>query len=252
MRTSLFTHSTVRRPPLGRPRTADPYRDVDVVDARAPRANQATVGVLALAAVMSGWWPILGLLAVQLGVGLRFGRRWCVPCVVYFELIQPRLGEGPLEDSRPPRFANVVGLIALSSSTVAYAAGATTIGAALGLVVAGLALLAAVTGICAGCEIYRLGARLRGVRFRRVERIEPADLGLPTFGRPTAIVFSHPLCTDCRALVASLERSGLTPMTVDVRAQPHLARKYGVALVPTLARVAGDGRVTAWSVGAAA
>ena len=28
----------------------------------------------------------------------------------------------------------------------------------------GLALLAAVTGFCVGCELYRLGARLRGVR----------------------------------------------------------------------------------------
>jgi hypothetical protein len=125
------------------------------------------------------------------------------------------------------------------------------VGAGLGILVAALALLAALTGICAGCELYRLGARLRGVRFRRVERIEPADLGLAAFRGPTAVVFSHPLCTDCRNLVAALERSGETPVTVDVRARPHLARKYGVALVPTLAHVARDGRVTAWSVGAA-
>ena len=81
-------------------RTADPYRDLDVIDARAPRFNQATVGLLSLTAVLTGWWPILALLAAQLGIGLRFGRRYCLPCVVYFELVQPIMGEGPIEDAR--------------------------------------------------------------------------------------------------------------------------------------------------------
>jgi hypothetical protein len=250
LRASVFRQVT-RGKTAPRARTADPYRDLDVVDTRAPRTNQATIGVLSLLAVLTGWWPILGLLALQLAVGLRFGRRWCLPCVVYFELIQPRFGEGPLEDSRPPRFANQVGLAVLGSATLAYVVGAPPVGAVLGLLVAALALLAALTGICAGCEIYRLGARLRGVRFRRVDRIEPADLGLSAFRGPTAVVFSHPLCTDCRSLVAALERSGEAPVTVDVRARPHLARKYGVALVPTLAHVTSDGSVTRWTAGAA-
>jgi len=51
---------------------------------------------------------------------LRFGRRFCLACVLYFEVIQPRIGEGPIEDSRPPRFANLVGAIFLTASTVAY------------------------------------------------------------------------------------------------------------------------------------
>jgi hypothetical protein len=233
-------------------RTADPYRDLDVVDARAPRANQSTIGVLSLLAVVTGVWPILGLLALQLAVGLRFGRRWCVACVVYFELIQPRFGEGPLEDSRPPRFANIVGLGVLSAATLAYTAGFTLLGAALGLLVAGLALLAAVTGLCVGCELYRLAARVRGVRFRRVERIDAADLGLATFGRPTTVVFTHPLCSDCRSVISDLHASGEEPAIVDVRSQRRLAHKYGVALVPTVAHVSPDGRVTAWQVGSAA
>ena len=45
------------------------YRDIDVIDARAPRFNQATVGILSLVAVLTGWWLLLGLLAVQLGDG---------------------------------------------------------------------------------------------------------------------------------------------------------------------------------------
>jgi hypothetical protein len=146
-------------------RSADPYRDLHVIDSRAPRTNQAVVGLVSLLAVATGWWWLLALLALQLAVGLLFGRRYCLPCLLYFELIQPRLGEGPLEDSRPPRAANVVGLVVLAAASVSYALGWGVTGAALGLLVAGLALLAAVTGFCTGCEAYKLGCLLRGKPF---------------------------------------------------------------------------------------
>jgi hypothetical protein len=146
-------------------RTADPYRDTDVIDSRAPRANQAVVGLVAVLAVATGWWWLLALLALQLAVGLGFGRRYCLPCLLYFELIQPRLGEGALEDSRPPRAANIVGLVVLAAASIAYLAGATVVGVALGILVAALALLAAVTGFCTGCEAYKLGCLLRGRPF---------------------------------------------------------------------------------------
>jgi hypothetical protein len=150
-------------------RTADPYRDTDVIDARAPRFNQAVVGTISLLAVITGFWPLLALLAAQFAVGLRFGRRYCVACVFYFEFVQPRFGEGPLEDSRPPRFANQVGLVVLTSASLAYLAGAPTIGAGLGLLVAGLALLAATTGFCLGCWMYRLAAPVLGIHLRHFD-----------------------------------------------------------------------------------
>ena len=146
-------------------RLADPYRDLDVIDSRAPRFNQATIGVLSALAVATGWWWLLGVLAAQLVVGLTLGRRFCLPCLAYFELVQPRVGEGPLEDSRPPRFANLVGSVFLTAATASYAAGLDVAGAALGALVAGLALLAAATGFCTGCETYKLGRLLLGRPF---------------------------------------------------------------------------------------
>jgi hypothetical protein len=146
-------------------RLADPYRDLDVIDSRAPRFNQVIIGTLALIGVVAGWPWLLALLALQLVVGLTLGRRYCLPCLAYFELVQPRFGEGSLEDSRPPRFANVVGMVFLSAATIAYALGAPVVGAALGTLVAILALLAAATGFCAGCEAYKLGYLLTGRRF---------------------------------------------------------------------------------------
>ena len=146
-------------------RLADPYRDLDVIDSRAPRFNQAVVGSLSALAVITGWWWLLALLAAQLLVGLTFGRRYCVPCLVYFELVQPVFGEEPLEDARPPRFANVVGAAVLTTASLAHLLGADVAGDALGVLVAGLALLAAATGFCAGCEAYKLGYTLTGRRF---------------------------------------------------------------------------------------
>jgi hypothetical protein len=146
-------------------RAADPYRDTDVIDSRAPRFNQATIGVLSVVAVFTGWWWLLALLALQLALGLTFGRRFCLACVAYFELVQPRVGEGLLEDSRPPRVANMVGLAVLGAAALAYAAGQPLVGAVLGGLVAGLALIAAATGFCTGCEAYKLACRLTGRPF---------------------------------------------------------------------------------------
>ena len=143
-------------------RAADPYRDTEVIDARAPRTNQAVVGIVALIAVTTGPWWLLAVLAAQLAVGLTLGRRYCLPCLLYFELIQPRFGEGPLEDARPPRFANVVGVVFLTAASISYGAGVDVLGLVLGAIVAALALLAALTGFCAGCTAYKIGYALTG------------------------------------------------------------------------------------------
>jgi hypothetical protein len=146
-------------------RAAHPYDDTDVIDSRAPRFNQAVIGSLSLVAVLTGSWWLLALLALQLAAGLTFGRRYCLPCLAYFELVQPRFGEGPLEDARPPRVANMVGIAVLAAGSVAYLAGAEALAAGLGLLVATLALVAAVTGFCTGCEAYKLACRLSGRPF---------------------------------------------------------------------------------------
>src|SRR4029453_12587330 len=109
-------------------RKADPYRDLDVIDSHAPRTNQAVIGALSLVALLVGWEWLPGVLAVQLAIGLMFGRRFCLPCLAYFELLQPRFGEGPIEDSRPPRFANLVGVVVLSAASLLLALGYETAG----------------------------------------------------------------------------------------------------------------------------
>jgi hypothetical protein len=226
-----------------RPRpTADPYADTDVIDARAPRFLQATVGAGAVTALVTGWWWLYGLLALQLVIGLVLGRRWCLPCVAYFRFVQPRLGEGRVEDARPPRFANKIGATVLGAAFAASLAGLAAAGAALGALVAVLALLAATTGLCVGCELYKLAARLRGVRPGAVGVLDLAEVGA-TPGRPAVVQFTHPLCSDCRELEARLATQAPPLHTVDVSRRPDLARRYHVTVVPAAFRVAGDGTV---------
>ena len=203
------------------------------------------VGLVALAGVLTGQWWILALMALQLALGLTLGRRWCLACVAYYELIQPRFGEGPLEDSRPPRFANMMGVAVLSAAAVADLAGLGTLGAVLGLLVAALALLSAVTGFCTGCQIYRLGARLRGLGSGRghIARIEPADVAETGLEADTVVQFTHPLCAECHALERRLREQGRRVVTVDVRVRPDLARKYGIGVVPTAVAVDAAGTV---------
>jgi len=223
-------------------RTADPWRDTDVIDERAPRFNQAVTGTVALLGAIFGWPLAWALMAAQLLIGIAVGRRFCLPCVAYFVIVQPRFGEAALEDSRPPRLANKMGVAFLGAAAAVWWLGAPAIGTALGLLVAALALLAASTGFCAGCEIYRLTARLRGVSPRHRGRIEPVDLdGIG--GRSAYIEFIHPLCSECRDWEGRLSSRPEPLLKLDVSDRPELARKYGVAVVPTVLKVAPDGTV---------
>ncbi|HEX2058072.1 MAG TPA: DUF4395 family protein [Actinomycetota bacterium] len=223
-----------------RPRTADPYRDTDVVDARAPRFNQGAVAATTLLSVATGQWWIAGVMGLQLAIGLAFGRRYCLPCVLYFEVVQPRFGEGPVEDARPPRFANVLGAAFLLGASAAHGAGWSTVGWTLVAVVAALATLAVVSGFCMGCTMYRLISRARGIRPGHHDRVDVEDFGLSS---ESVVQFTHPLCSDCGELERSLRSARENVVVVDVTERAALARKYQVDVVPLALRVSGDGKV---------
>ena len=59
------------------------------------------------------------------------------------------------------------------------------------------------------------------------------------------VQFTHPICSDCRALERRLREEGRWVVTVDVSRRPELARKYGVELVPTAVAVSETGAVLA-------
>jgi hypothetical protein len=223
-------------------RSADPYRDLAVIDARAPRRNQLLTGLRALSSLLTGAWPLVAVAAVQISTGLLLGRRWCLACRIYFGVLQPILGEGPVEDARPVKFANQVGAAFLWSSTLAHLAGFPAAGSLLAGLVAGLALLAAATGFCVGCSLYRAWAFLRGIRGGTPGHVDLAELGVVP-GEEAVVQFTHPLCADCQTLETRLSAGGRRPVLVDVSRRPDLARKYGIAVVPLAVAVRANGSV---------
>jgi hypothetical protein len=81
--------------------------------------------------------------------------------VIYRKLVQPRLsGPVPLEDQRPPRFAQFVGFIFALVAFIAILSGAKvvfTIATSFALVAA---FLNAVFGFCLGCQMYLILVRI--------------------------------------------------------------------------------------------
>ena len=135
------------------------------IDARGPRFGAAVTSVVLALAISLGVGPaatvLLGLQTLVFGLGAVVGLHAQPYGLVYARVVRPRLtGEVPLEDARPPRFAQVVGL---GCSSLAFA-GALTGVAPLFTTFATLALVAAFLnaafGFCLGCEIFLLAKRV--------------------------------------------------------------------------------------------
>ncbi|HEX3394392.1 MAG TPA: DUF4395 domain-containing protein [Acidimicrobiales bacterium] len=145
------------------------------IDPRGPRFNQAVISALLLVAFVGNWPVVVPAVAVVLLAGALLGPRFGPFLALYASVIKPRLGPpAELEDPRPPRFAAGFGALVLGAATVAFVAGHVDIGWFLALAVAVLAGLAAGTGICIGCEIYLVTARLRGVSVPRSVEPDPS------------------------------------------------------------------------------
>lgn len=138
------------------------------VDVRGPRfAAWVTTGVLIAALLVSAVSPIaaaviLGVQAVVFAIGAIGGPRKHPYGRIFATFIAPRLAPvSEKEPVAPLKFAQLVGLLFAIVGFVGFATGIT----ALGLGATAFALIAAFLnaafGICLGCQIYPLVARLR-------------------------------------------------------------------------------------------
>jgi Domain of unknown function (DUF4395) len=140
----------------------------DQVDVRGPRfAAWVTTVVIVVTLVVSafseaGATVLLGLQAVVFAVGAWRGPRQHPYGLIFQRLIAPRLGPVTEKEPAPPlKFAQLVGFVFAVVGVVGFAGGAPL----LGLIATGFALVAAFLnaafGICLGCQIYPLVARVR-------------------------------------------------------------------------------------------
>lgn len=137
-----------------------------VVDVRGPRFGASlTMALLGTAIVVQG--PIgIGLVAyavLQFAVATAFGVK-ASPHARTFAFVRRRFDMGPAtatEPEGPPRFAQACGLAVGGAGLAALLLGAEALGWVLVGVVLALSTLLATTGLCVGCELYLLGARLR-------------------------------------------------------------------------------------------
>ncbi|MGW4717637.1 DUF4395 domain-containing protein [Nocardia sp. NPDC004260] len=140
----------------------------DRVDVRGPRfAAWVTTGVLVVVLLAAAFSPVaagvlIALQAVVFAVGAALGPRRHPYGRVYAAFVAPRLAPTTeTEPTAPLRFAQLLGFVFAAVSLLGFALGSTIVGA----VFAGFALFAAFLnaafGLCLGCRIYPLVARLR-------------------------------------------------------------------------------------------
>ncbi len=136
------------------------------IDPRGPRVGAGITAVLLAVTLLLGTGgaalALLAVIAALFLVGTVRGAQGSVQGRIFRALVQPRLAPPTeLEDPRPPRFAQGVGLVITGVGALLGAAGVTAAiptAAALALVAA---LLNSAFGLCLGCEMYLLGLRLR-------------------------------------------------------------------------------------------
>jgi Ca2+/Na+ antiporter len=105
---------------------------------------------------------ILGLQAVVFAIGALAGPRRHPYGQLFAKVVAPRLGPAKEREPVPPlRFAQLVGLIFAVVGVAAFAAGASLVGVIATAFALVAAFLNAAFGICLGCQLYPLVARLR-------------------------------------------------------------------------------------------
>jgi hypothetical protein len=141
---------------------------LDQVDVRGPRfVAWVTTGVLIVTLLVSSISApaaaaILGVQAVVFAIGAALGPRKHPYGRVFAALIAPRLGPVTEKEPVPPlKFAQLVGFVFAVVGTAGFAAGLGTLGIVATAFALFAAFLNAAFGICLGCQIYPLVARLR-------------------------------------------------------------------------------------------
>ncbi|WP_174264079.1 DUF4395 domain-containing protein [Phytoactinopolyspora halotolerans] len=145
-----------------------------MIDPRGPRFAAAVTTVVLAAVLITGSAWLLALQAAVFALAVLRGPSRSPYGLLYIRLIRPRLKPpAELEDPRPPRFAQAVGLGFSIVGLLGYLSGGTVIAyVAVGAALAA-AFLNAAFGFCLGCEVYLMYRRIVSARSNRSPEVTP-------------------------------------------------------------------------------
>lgn len=132
-----------------------------MIDPRGQRfAAALTTVVLAVVLITGSPWVLaaqVAVFALAAGAGVTASPY----AQAYSRVVRPRLGPpAELEDARPPRFAQAVGLAFAATGLIALLAGLTVVFYIAVTAALVAAFLNAAFGFCLGCEIYLIARRI--------------------------------------------------------------------------------------------
>jgi len=135
------------------------------IDPRGPRFGAAVTSVLLVVTLLLGTGPaataLLAVIALLFLLGVARGVQGTAQGLAYRAWVRPRLAPpAELEDPRPPRFAQLIGLLVTGTGLVVAALGVPTGVPVAAAVALAAAFLNAAFGLCLGCELYLVLRRL--------------------------------------------------------------------------------------------
>ncbi len=128
-----------------------------MIDPRGHRFGAGLSAILLIGAVVADVPAVVALVLLSIGASAAFGLKYSIYGAIWRRLAKAfSLPKVEPEHEYPPRFAQVLGSVALILALVAFALGAVTVAWGLALAVAALQTLLATTGYCLGCRLYFL------------------------------------------------------------------------------------------------
>ncbi len=128
-----------------------------MIDPRGHRFGAGLSAILLIGAIVADTPLLVALVLLSIGASAAFGLKYSIYGAIWRRLATAlSLPKVEPEHEYPPRFAQVLGSVALILALIAFALGAGTAGWVFALAVAALQTLLATTGYCLGCRLYFL------------------------------------------------------------------------------------------------
>lgn len=129
------------------------------IDPRGMQFNAVLTSIVLAAVLATATTPVgVVLLAAQVALfaaAVVLGVRRTPAAYLFRHYVRPQLGAPAyLEDPRPPRFAQGIGLLFTAVGLVGFVAGPTALGYAAVALALVAALLNATVQVCLGCKVY--------------------------------------------------------------------------------------------------